>query len=109
LTSSAQPPHRHDLPVKAKLTTVGRMLGERHAHGGLVRREHGVALDGRAVGVLGGAERGGDSSLVGGDGLAVAAAVGAFGQALAALLELAEVGFALVGVGCDGGVGGDRS
>lgn len=35
--------------------------------------------------------------------------MGAFGQALAALLELAEVGFALVGVGGDGedgGVGG---
>jgi len=29
--------------------------------------------------------------------------MGAFGQALAALLELAEVGFALVGVGGDGG------
>ena len=70
----------------------------------------GFVFDGGAVGLLDGAQAGGDSGLAGGDGLAVAAAVGAFGQALAELLDLAEVGFALVGMGGDGkdhGVRGD--
>jgi hypothetical protein len=62
----------------------------------------GFALDGHAVGLFDGAQPGGDSGLAGGDGLAVAAAVGAFGQALAELLDLAEVGFSFVGVGGDG-------
>ena len=76
---------------------------------GLRRRVGAVALDGRAVGVLDGAQPGGDPGFAGGDGLAVASAVGAFGQALAELLDLADVGLALVGVrgdGEDGGVGG---
>ena len=45
--------------------------------------QHGVALDCYAVGVFDGSQAGGYPGLAGGDGLAVAAAVGAFGQALA--------------------------
>ena len=52
--------------------------------------------------MLDGAEAGGDPGLAGGDGLAVAAAVGAFGQFLPGPFDLAEVGFAFVGVGGDG-------
>ena len=70
--------------------------------GGLGRPEYGVAFDGHAVGVFDGAQPGGYPGFAGGDGLAVAAAVGAFGQALAELLDFAEVGFAFVGVGGDG-------
>jgi hypothetical protein len=71
--------------------------------------EYGVAFDGRSVGVLNGSQPGGNPCLAGGDGLAVASAVGAFGQALAELLDFADVGFSLVGVrgdGEDGGIGG---
>ena len=73
------------------------------------RRERGVAFDCYAVGPLDGAQAGGYSGFAGGDGLAVAAAVGAFGQAVAKLLDFADVGFALVGVRGDGedrGIGG---
>jgi len=59
--------------------------------------------------VLDGAQPAGDPGFAGGDGLAVAPAVGAFGQALAELLDLADVGFSVVGVRGDGedrGVGG---
>ena len=73
------------------------------------RAEYGVAVDGHAVGVLDGAETGGYPGLAGGDGLAVAAAVGAFGQGLAEAFYFAEVGFAFVGVrgdGEDGDAGG---
>src|ERR1022692_2933968 len=69
----------------------------------------GVAFEGGAVGVLDGAQAGGDAGFAGGDGLAVAAAVGAFGQAVADVLDFADVGFAFVGVrgdGEQGGVGG---
>ena len=85
------------------------MLRRTACSGGLGRPEHGVAVDGHAVGVLDGAEPGGDPGLAGGDGLAVAAAVGAFGQALAEAFYFAEVGFAFVGVrgdGEDGDAGG---
>jgi hypothetical protein len=59
-------------------------------------------LGGGAVGLFDGAQSGGDSGLAGCDGLAVAAAVGALGQVLAGSFDLADVGFALVGVGGDG-------
>ena len=59
-------------------------------------------LGGGAVGVLDGAQPGGDPGFAGGDGLAVAPAVGVFGQAAAGPLDLADVGLALVGVGGDG-------
>ena len=65
-------------------------------------RERGVAFDGHAVGVFDGAQAGGYPGLAGGDGLAVAAAVGAFGEGLAVALDFADVGFAFVGVGGDG-------
>ena len=58
----------------------------------LGRPEHGVALDGYPVGVLDGAEAGGYPGFAGGDGLAVAAAVGAFGQALAVVVRLRGCG-----------------
>jgi hypothetical protein len=75
----------------------------------LGRREYGVAFDGRSVGVLNGSEPGGNQGLAGGDGLAVASAVGAFGQALAESVYFADVGFSFVGVrgdGEDGDAGG---
>ena len=64
---------------------------------------------GGAVGLLDGAQAGGDAGFAGGDSLAVAAAVGAFGQVLGVPLDFAEVGFAFVGVPGDreqGDVGG---
>src|SRR6516225_1371470 len=87
---------------------VGRTLHSAMCSGELGRRERFVALDRRPVGVLDGPQPGGDPRLAGGDGLAVAPAVGAFGQVLRVPLDLAEVGFALVGVrgdGVDGDVG----
>jgi hypothetical protein len=59
-------------------------------------------LGGSAVGLFDGAQPGGDPGLVGGYGLAVAAAGGALGQASAGSFDLAEVGFAFVGEGSDG-------
>jgi hypothetical protein len=56
----------------------------------------------RLVGVLDGAQPGGDPGLAGGDGLAVAPAVGSFGQVGAVLFDFADVGFALVGVRGEG-------
>ena len=53
--------------------------------------------------------RAGHRGLAGGDGLAVAAAVGAFGQAAAGPFDLADMDFAFIGVGGDseqGDVGG---
>jgi hypothetical protein len=49
--------------------------------------------------VLNSPQPGGDPCLAGGDGLAVAPAVGAFWQIPAGPLDFAEVGFSLVGVG----------
>jgi hypothetical protein len=77
--------------------------------GGLGQPGHSVALDGHPVGVLDGSEPGGYSRLAGGDGMAVAAAVGAYGQGLAVALYFADVGFSFIGVGGngeDGGAGG---
>ena len=84
------------MPGRAESPWLGRRIG-------------GVALDGRAVGVLNGAEPGGDPGLAGGDGLAVAPAVQLLGEALAELLDFADVGLALVGVGGDGQDGRWRS
>ena len=70
--------------------------------GWLGRYECFVALDRRPVRLLDGPEPGGDPRFAGGDGLAVAAAVGALGQVLAGPLDLTEVGFSLVGVNGDG-------
>ena len=64
--------------------------------------QRGVAFDGGAVGAFDGAEAGGDACFAGGDGLAVAAAVGAFGEGLAVAFDFADVGFAFVGVGGNG-------
>jgi hypothetical protein len=44
----------------------------------------------------------GDSRFAVGDGLAVASAVGAFGEGFAVALDFADVGFSFVGVGGDG-------
>jgi hypothetical protein len=49
-----------------------------------------------------GSQAGGDSGFAGGDGLPVVPAIGVFVQALAVLLDFADVGFAVVGVGGDG-------
>jgi|SRR5271165_1898359 len=73
---------------------VDRMLRRTACSCGLRRPEHGVALDGHAVGAFDGAQAGGYASFAGGDGLAVAAAVGAFGQGLAVAFDFADVGLA---------------
>ena len=70
--------------------------------GGLGRREPFVAIERCPVGQLDGPQSDGDPGLAGGNGLAVAPAVGALGQVLAESLDLAEVGFAFVGVRGDG-------
>ncbi len=59
--------------------------------------------------MLDGSQPGGYPCLAGGDGLAVAAAVGVFGEVLGVAFYFADVGFAFVGVGGegeDGGAGG---
>jgi len=58
----------------------------------------GVVSGHRLVGVLDGAQPGGDAGFAGGDGLAVAPAVGAVGPVGTGPLDLAGVGFALAGV-----------
>ena len=58
------------------------------------------------VGAFAGSEPGGYPRFAGGEGLAVAPAVGAFGQGLTVSLDFADVGFAFVGVGGDGEQGG---
>jgi len=58
--------------------------------------------------MLDGAEAGGDAGYAVGDGLAVAAAVGALGQVLGVELDFAKVGFAFLGVGGDDVDGGVR-
>ena len=90
-----------DVLVKLDLP-VGRMFRRAGRSDGLRRPEHGAALDCRVAGVLDGAQAGGDPGLAGGDGLAVAAAVGAFGQVGAVLFDFANVGLALVGVRGEG-------
>jgi hypothetical protein len=81
---------------------VGCMLRRTTCSGGLGRSEHGVAFDGHSVGVFDCAQAGGHAGFAGGDGLAVAAAVGVFGEGLGVALDFADVGFAFVGVGGDG-------
>ena len=85
---------------------VGRTPRRRRCSDALRRRERGVLVDGHAVSVLDRAETGGDPGFAGGDGLAVAAAVGVFGQALPEPLNFADVGFSFVGVRGDGDAGG---
>src|SRR6266487_1673365 len=77
---------------------VGRVLSRAGRSDGLRRPGHGAALDSRVAGVLDGAQPGGDAGFAGGDGLAVAPAVGPFGPVGAAPFDLAGVGFALAGV-----------
>ncbi len=85
------------------------MLGRAEGSGGVRRAGRRVALVGRPAGMLDRSQPAGHPGLAGGDGLAVAPAVGAFGEALAGSLDLADVGFSLVGVrsyGEHGAVGG---
>src|SRR5579863_8423807 len=81
---------------------VGLELRRARCPGGFPRSVRGAALGGGSVGLFDGAETGGDPGLASGDGVAVAAAVGAFGQVLAKPFDFADVGFAFVGVGGDG-------
>jgi hypothetical protein len=74
--------------------------------GGIRRHEGGVALDGHAVRVLDGAEAVGDSCFAGGYDLAVAATVGAFGQALAESFDLSSRYDS--GIGREGDIGSPR-
>ena len=80
-----------NLPVGCLLRRAGRS-------GGLRRPGHGAALDCRVAGVLDGAQPSGDPGLTGGDGLAVAPAVGTVGPVGTGPLDLAGVGFALAGM-----------
>jgi len=81
---------------------VGRVLRRTVRSGGFRRPVGDVAFDGDAVGAFDGSESGGYACFAGGDGLAVALAVGAFGEGFAVALDFADVGFAFVGVGGDG-------
>lgn len=54
------------------------------------------------MGAFDGAEALGDAGFAGGDGLAVTASPGAFGESLAVAFDLANVGLAFTGVGGDG-------
>src|SRR5271156_2717707 len=78
------------------------MFGETAHSVGLKRSELNVPFNRRLVGAFDGAEAGGDAGFAGGNGLAVAAAVGAFGQGLAVAFDFADVGFTFVGVGSHG-------
>ena len=73
------------------------MPGRTECPGGFGRRERGVVFGDCLVCVLDGAQLGGDQGLAGGDGLAVAPTVGAFGQVGAVLFDVADISFALVG------------
>jgi hypothetical protein len=84
-----------DLPVGVELRRTG-------CPGGLLRLCCGAVLDRRSVGIFDGSEAAGDAGLAGGDGLAVAPAVGALWQAAARPLDLADVGLSLVGMRGDG-------
>ena len=77
---------------------VDRMPSGAGCPGGFGGCERGVVSGYRLVGVLGGAQPGGDPGLAGGDGLAVAPTVRAFVPVGAGPLDLAGVGLALVGV-----------
>src|SRR5690349_5743763 len=72
---------------------VGQMLMRVPFSGGLGCIECHMAFVCRSVGTFDGPQAGGDPHLASGDGLAVAAAEGAFGKALAELLDLADMGF----------------
>jgi len=63
-------------------------LALRGATDRLRRREHSVTLDRNPIDLLDGPQSGSYPGLTGGDGLAVAPAVGAFGQVLAGPLDL---------------------
>jgi hypothetical protein len=65
------------------------MLGRAERSGGFRRTGRRIVLDSYPGGVLDGSKSAGHSGLAGGDGLAVAAAVGAVGQVLAEPLDLA--------------------
>jgi hypothetical protein len=70
--------------------------------GRLGRPVGGVAVDGGAVGLLDRSQAGRDPGFMGGDVLAVAAAVRVLGQDAAVPLDLADVGLALIGMSGDG-------
>jgi hypothetical protein len=98
-------PHRHATRARCPCR---RMLRRAICCEGLWQREWGVALDGHPIGAFDGPQPGCYSHPAGGECPAVLSAVGAFGQAAAEPLDLADVGFALVGVRGDrehGGVG----
>jgi hypothetical protein len=69
---------------------------------GFGRREDGAVPGHRLLSVLDGAQPSGDPGLAGGDSLAVAPAIGPFGQFGAVLFDLADVGFPTVGVRGEG-------
>jgi hypothetical protein len=81
---------------------VGRRPGWAECPGELGLRQRGVVSGHRLVGVLDGAQPGCDTGLAGGDGLPVAPTVGAFGQVSTVLLDLPDMGLALVGVRGEG-------
>lgn len=74
------------------------MLKKAVGAGGARRHVRGVVVDGSAVGLLDRSQAGRDPGFVGGDVLAVAAAVRVLGQGAAEPLDLADVGFALIGI-----------
>ena len=81
---------------------VGRRFRRGNRPDRLRPLDDGVALARDSVCVLNGAQAGGYSRFAGCNGLAVAPTLGAFGHGLAIALDLANVGFAFVGVSGDG-------
>ena len=69
---------------------------------GVFRLDRIIAFDRGAIGTLYGSKSGGYARFAGGDGLAVASAVGVLRQFRAELLDLADVGLSVAGVGGNG-------
>jgi hypothetical protein len=76
---------------------VADQIGCAECSGGLRRRGRGVAFDCGVIFMFDGAQAAGYAGFVVGDGLAVASAVGPFGQFLTVERYFAEVGLALLG------------
>ena len=79
------------------------MLRRAERSGRLGRPVGGIALDGHPLGALDGAQPGSYAGFAGGDGLAVATAVGAFGEVLAVAFYFADTGAPVPGDGAAAG------
>jgi hypothetical protein len=80
---------------------VGEVVSDAERPGVLGGSKRFVVVECGAVGVLDGAQPGGEPGFAGGDGLAVGAAIGAFRESLAVAFDFPEVAFT---VACAGAV-----